>query len=104
MNNQKKHSLLNGRYTLITEEREMRMSHLVNGFAIIDTATKKYLTNALGLMWHLMSFEEKGDTITLQCKKYPYGIPGTITINFPKGLLYVNRVRYKMEQYRDVLQ
>lgn len=104
MDNQKEYNILNGQYKLITKQHEMRMSHFVNGFAIINTTTKTQIINLLNSIWHLTSFEEQEEILILQCEKYPYRIPYTITMNLKKGIMNIHGVKCKMEQYREFLQ
>ncbi|WP_271766688.1 hypothetical protein [Aquimarina algiphila] len=104
MTKKKEHSIQNGKYKIIIEQHEMRMSHLVNGFAIVNTATKSHVINLLNSIWDLVSFEEEGEKIILQCRKYPYGIPYTLKIIFSKRILYVNGVKHKIEYHKELLK
>lgn len=99
----KEYSIQNGKYTIIIEQHEMRMSHMVNGFAIINIETKEFIINLLNSIWDFNGFKEEGKILIIQCRKYPYGQDYTITMNLLKGTMNFNGKKCKINQYKELL-
>ena len=85
----KEHLIFGGKFTLLTEERDFRMSLWIKGFGLIDTATKKTILPVMST-FNLDHFEENGNILLVKFRIYPNGFKGyKVEINpFEKTFTY----------------
>lgn len=96
--------LFNGKFSLITEENEFRMSHWVKGFGIMDSATRSYILE-LQSSCHLESYEEVGNLLRVHFRVYPNGA-GLYTVEiepFAQTFHYNNQT-FRLEEFAHIFK
>lgn len=87
--------IFNGRFKLITEENEFRMSHWVKGFGITDNTSGEEVLPLTG-SFNLDKLEEIGNCLKISFQIYPIGsVTYEVEINpFERTFLYENETQH----------
>ncbi|NBF02952.1 hypothetical protein GV819_11700 [Pseudomonas sp. Fl5BN2] len=68
-----------GRLTLNTAWREMRMSHWIASPRLVECGSGRVLLDLHGSLWDLLSSHESADALDLSLRRYP-GDQGALTL------------------------
>lgn len=99
MSDRKEQEILNGKFTLITEFNEFKMSLWVNGFGIIENNTQKEIL-PFNSSFDLQDFTEKGTTVDIKFRIYPNGAKTyLVSIDlFEEYFIYLTK-RYSLKEF-----
>ena len=98
---QNDHDIFNGKFKIITEENEFRMSHWVKGFGIFDNTNNDWILE-LNRSFPLDTFEELEKTLKINFRISPNGsVQYEINIDPFNKIFTYNHETYNIKDFVD---
>ena len=93
--------IFDGKFTLVTEGTEVRMSLWINGFGLTNTTTKEEILPVMH-SFNLDHFEENGNILSVKFRIYPNGSKDyEVEINpFEKTFTY-NATKHNLSDFKN---